>query len=91
MIYFMPYFFCPKQSLDKIISGIGEALNKYLLNDSLCQRMYLIFHSEDLKDYVVLFKRIIATFPPASTHPSMPERFNTLELIAVGVLKVVIH
>ena len=53
--------------------------------------MYLIFHSEDLKDYVVLFKRIIATFPHASTPFSMPERFNTLELIAVGVLKVVIH
>lgn len=31
----MPFFFCPKQSLDKIISGIGEALNKYLLNESI--------------------------------------------------------
>ena len=46
--------------------------------------MYLIFNSEDLKDSVVLFKRIITTFSPASTHPSMPERFNTLELIAVA-------
>ena len=46
--------------------------------------MKLIFLSEVLKDSVVLFKRIITTFSPASTHPNKPERFNTVEFIAVA-------
>lgn len=40
--------------------------------------MYLIFHSEDLEDPVVLFQRVITTCFPASIHPNIPEGFNML-------------
>lgn len=40
--------------------------------------MYLIFHSEDLKEPIVHFERVITTFFPPSIHPNIPEGFNTL-------------